>query len=247
MSVSAVAAYRLNFILMTVQGMLNTLFSIASVSFVYSQVREIAGWNRSEMLVLVCTAEIISGMYYALIRPNIAIFAGSIRTGTFDTMLLQPCNIIYRIFVGRIDLSSLTSLLVPAFVLQQQLPAFASDAVSAILSVILVVLGLVVLSFLMLAVFSLTFYFENATQLEVLYYMFVSIASKPGDVFRRWMRIPLFYLLPVLLIANPAATVLIGKSSPEDISASLLISCGFIGAVVLIFRRAIRRYQSAGS
>lgn len=249
MSLSAVAMYRLNFILMVVQSILNAAITIACVEFIYGSVNEIAGWSKTEMMTLVCTAQIIDILYFSFIRPNLLDFSESIRYGSFDSVLLKPINIFFRIFVGRIDISSLLAIGVPIFVLLRQLSHIQEGlSLITVLGFIgLLFLGTLVISFIMLAILSLSLVFTNVSQLEVLYYMLMSTAEKPKEIFGRYLGVSLLFILPLIPIANPAASVLLRKATMDFYMKSCAGACVFIILTILCVSRAIRRYESASS
>ena len=78
MSLMAASIFRANFILMLFQSILNSLMSVFCVEFIYGSVETIAGWNRDEMIILICTSLVVNQLYRGLVHPNQMRFLGRV-------------------------------------------------------------------------------------------------------------------------------------------------------------------------
>ena len=113
----SVAIYRSNFLLMLFQSILNTFLIVLSVDFIYGSVESIAGWSKPEMIVLICTAQIINQLYCAFIGPNHGQLASSIVNGNLDKSIIRPLSMIFQVNTGRMNVSAFLSLAAPIMIL----------------------------------------------------------------------------------------------------------------------------------
>ena len=148
LSLMAASIFRANFILMLIQSIINTLLHVACMDFIYGSVEEIGGWNREEMLVLICTSMVINQLFRAFVNGNQMRFVEGVADGSFDHMLLRPIGILFQMNTGKVDFSSLMSALCPAIILTVNL-GWLDRAISFwsfILYLFLCIMGLAILS-----------------------------------------------------------------------------------------------------
>lgn len=80
-----------------------------------------------------------------------------------------------------------------------------------------------------------------------LYYQFFSIATKPDTLYPLMMRYTLLTIMPFAFIGSvPARAVLHGLSLTEYVWVGGSLA-GLLGLDYLLWRRGLRRYQSASS
>lgn len=100
MSLMSASIFRANFILMLIQSIINSLLSVVCVEFIYGSVDSIVGWNKDEMIVLICTSLVVNQLYRGLINPNQMRFLTSVSNGSFDKILLRPISTCFQINTG---------------------------------------------------------------------------------------------------------------------------------------------------
>ena len=113
LSVMSTAIYRANFLLMILGSFLHITLSLLCIEIIYGNVDSIAGWDRREMLILVCTAMIVNQLYRVIMHFNQNRFLYGIGSGGFDRMLLRPISLIFQANTGSVNVFSLISALVP--------------------------------------------------------------------------------------------------------------------------------------
>ena len=83
------SAYRINFILLLIQSIINTILSVVSIGFIYGNINQIAGWNVNEMIILVCTSLVVNQLYRGLILQGQNSFLMSVVNGIIVQMFLM--------------------------------------------------------------------------------------------------------------------------------------------------------------
>lgn len=250
MSLMSAAIFRINFILMLIQSIINSLMSVLCVEFIYGSVETIAGWNKNEMIILICTSLVVNQLYRGLVNPNQLKFVSGVSNGDFDKMLLKPVNIFFQINTGVIDISSLLSAGAPILIIFFQIRIIKTqiDLFSILLYVIFVINSLIILASFMLLLYSLSFLFIKIDGLNNIYYMLMSISEKPKEIFTNSsVERSFIFIIPAIPIANVPAGILLNKGNMNSILFSLCAAAIFLFGSMIVIEMGIKKYGSASS
>jgi len=249
LSVMSAAIYRVNFWLMVIQSIINSLMGILVIRFIYGSVESIAGWNMHEMIILICTSQIVNQLYRGIIHWNQNRFIASVGNGSFDRMLLRPINIMFQANTGSVDFTCPISALCPLIIIIIQLSALGVSVtgLNIVLYILFVINGVIVLSAFMMLLYSLVFMFIKVDGFNNLYYLMMDIADRPREMFSREFMYGFIFLIPAIPLANAPAAALLGKA---DLTMMLIYICvGVIFPLAASFaiHKGLRRYTSASS
>lgn len=250
LSVMSASIFRANFILMLVQSIINSLMGVLCVNFIYGNIDAIAGWSKHEMIILVCTSLLVNQLFRGLVNPNQMKFVENVASGAFDKMLLKPINIIFQINTGKLDISSLISLLAPLVIICMEINILGEKiGIHQILMyVLLVINGLILLSSFMLLLYSLVFSFIKVDGLNNIYYMMMSISEKPKEIFEnKIVRGGFVYIVPAIPLANAPASILLGKGTYINAFANVFAGVIFVVLSIVAIKKGMRKYSSASS
>ena len=249
LSVMSAAAFRANFWLMLIQSFVNSAMGILCVAFIYGSVDSIAGWRRGEMIILICTSQIVNQIFRNVIHWNQNRFIGGVGDGRFDRMLLRPINIIFQINTGGVNISGIASISGPLAVLiiQSALLGNNISAAQIALYVVFVFNGVLILSSFMLLLYSSAFMFVKVDGLNNIYYLMMDIADKPREMFSREFMYGFIFLIPAIPLANAPASILIGKGEALLMIVYLCAGALFAAAACASIYIGLKRYTSASS
>ena len=249
LSIMSAAAFRANFWLMLIQSIINSMMSILCVGFIYGSVESIAGWNKQEMIILVCTSLIVNQLFRGFIHFNQNRFIGSIGTGGFDKLLLKPVNLMFQVNTGSVDISCIISMFAPIIVLIIQIGASGVEITiwQLALYLLFILNGVVVLASFMLLLYTSAFLFVKVDGLGNIYYLVMDIADKPKEMFGREFMYGFMFIIPAIPLANAPALILLGKASFVESIVYLGIGLLFLVASWIALKSGLRRYTSASS
>ncbi len=244
------SAYRINFILLIIQSIINTILSVVSIGFIYGNINQIAGWNVNEMIILVCTSLVVNQLYRGLILQGQNSFLMSVVSGDFDKMLLKPISITYQINIGKFDLVSLCSSIAPIFVVIYEVMdmKMTLSLYNVFFYIITIIFGVVIISSFMLIVYSLAFKYIKADSLMDIYYIIMSMSEKPKEILgKRYLRLIFCYIIPVIPIANISAGILLNKLNIYWSIVSAFIGIVLMQCAILLVNKQLIKYSSASS
>ncbi len=249
MSVMSAAMYRLNFCLMFLQSLINSLMAWLCVGFIYGSVESISGWSKGEMLILICTSQIVNQIFRGGVHFNQNRFLNSVSSGGFDRLLLRPMNLTFQINTGYVDISCIISILGPLAVIITQLGFVGTriDFMGIILYLLFIANGVLVLSSFMLILYSLAFLYIKVDGLNNIYYLTMEIANKPKEMFGREFSFGFLFLIPAIPLANAPASVLLGRSSAPQLLTYLCVGVLFWVMSFVTIKFGLKRYSSASS
>jgi viologen exporter family transport system permease protein len=108
--------------------------------------------------------------------------------------------------------------------------------------------GLLVHYSLMFLLSSVSFWTVKAQGIVWGYYNLFNLARLPDVAFRGLFRVFFTFVLPMLLVANVPAKLIVNKlSSPSDMLLLFLISLGCLALSEIGWRFSVKRYTSASS
>lgn len=249
LSIMSAAVFRANFWLMLIQSIINSMMSILCIEFIYGSVASIAGWNKQEMIILICTSLIVNQLFRGLIHFNQNRFVGSIGSGGFDKLLLRPVNLLFQVNTGGVDISCLISALAPAVVLVTQFAVLGIGITVGqfALYILFILNGAVVLASFMLLLYTSAFVFVKVDGLNNIYYFMMDIANKPREMFSSEFAYGFLFIIPAIPLANAPAAILLGKARFAESIIYLVIGVLFLLASWIALKAGLRRYTSASS
>lgn len=248
-------AFRGNFLLRTVAALGWLALLIVFFSVLYGQTDDIAGWSKHQILFLIGTHFLVTMLFNALFFENCMQLSEQVRTGGLDFILLKPVDAQFLLSVRKIDFGSLAQLPAGVVIIAYSLNmlGFHLTASAAALYLVLLVCGVLILYSIMFMLATTSFWLVRNDNMFDLWWYVNSFSRYPAEMYKDFLggmfRTLMTYVLPVLIVANvPAASVVRAAYQPSHLIFVMLASTGFFLALSrLLFRFALRNYQSASS
>jgi ABC-2 type transport system permease protein len=242
--------FKTNFILWIFVELLWFALQLTFIAVIYSHTDHIADWTKWQVILLMGTSNLIQQFFSALVFSNLTQLSELVRTGKLDFMLLLPINTRFLISLRQVDLGGYVNAAVALGVVaysghQLHLSPTAAEAAGFAL---LVVASMVIHYSLMLSLASASFWTVRSQGIIWGYYNLFNIARLPDAAFRGAFKAFFTYALPMLLVANVPAKLLIQKlGAPGDMLRLLAMSVVLFFLSEVIWRYSIRHYTSASS
>lgn len=219
------------------------------ISVIYGHTSSIAGWSKYEMMLLVGTSMLIQRFLMGFFWSSIFEIGRNVRTGNFDFFLAQPGNVMFMATTRKLDPDGLLNSIVAAGVVAYSAgqlglhPGFVDLAMYAFL----VLCGLVIHYSILVLSISAVFWLTSAQGVEGGYFTLTEFSRLPREAFKGVSNILFVWLLPVVVVSNaPARVLLRGFEWQWALWLAGLAAFWFVLAV-FTFHRGLRRYASASS
>jgi ABC-2 type transport system permease protein len=246
-------AFRGNFLVKVSVEVIWLGIILAFYRTVFARTNAIAGWDESQYLFFVGCYFALNGLIETLFLENCNEFAEMIRSGDLDFLLLKPIDEQFLITCRKVDWATVPNVAMGAglmlFALLQMHWHFDPYRIAGFL--VLFLCGLLLAYSFMLVLTSISVWMVRNQSLMEMWWLFSSLARYPSEIFKQGWAEPLgrlfTYIIPILLVVNVPARVMVKVLDPGMIGFTLLATVAGFWASRLFFQRALRSYRSASS
>lgn len=241
-------AFRMNFVFELAVSVLGIGAALAALALVFEQTSSLGGWSRGEAIVLLGTYQIVSGVLWTFIEPNVAWFQNQVTAGRLDDILLQPAPSIFLASLGSCSPLALSQVITGGVVLavgQRDLGTFP-NGVAVLAWLLLVMVGIALTWASRVFVASVAFWAPGLSQ-DVLYSALWQFGRYPVSIYRQPIRFALTWIVPLALVATLPARMLTDGPEAVPLVAGPIAAFGAVILVSRVWRAGLRRYTSATS
>jgi ABC-2 type transport system permease protein len=173
----------------------------------------------------------------------------NIKSGAFDFFLAQPGNILFMASTRKLDLDGLCNSLVAMGVV-----AYAAhrldlhpSAFDVLLYAVMILCGLIIHYSMLVITISLAFWITSAQGIEGSYFTLAEFSRLPREAFKGIASVLFVWLLPVVVVSNAPAQILLHGFQPAWVLALVAATLAWFATAIFVFHRGLRRYASASS
>ena len=242
--------FKTNFILWIFVELLWFALQLCFITVIYSHTDHIGDWSKWQVVLLMGASHFIQQLFQAFFLTNCVEISEYIRTGKLDFMLLLPVNTRFLVSFRKVDLGAFvnagSAVAVMAYAGHQLAltPTFAQIAGFLLLSG----MGLLIHYAMMFMMASISFWTVRAQGIVWGYYNLFNLARLPDVAFTGAFKAFFTFVVPMLLVANVPAKLLINKlSSPLEMLLLVGMTFACLGVSEFVWRFSLRRYTSASS
>jgi ABC-2 type transport system permease protein len=247
-------AFRGNFALKVLVELLWLGILLVFYSTLFDKTESIAGWDKDQYLVFLGCYYTLEGLIETLFLANCSNFADLIREGNLDQYLLKPIDEQFLVSCRNFDWSTAPKLFLGVAVIGYGLQGMGWPIhVGHVLAfLILFVCGTVLAYSFLLMLTSTGVWMVRNTSLMEMWWLLTTVMRYPREIYRGgWasaVGVFFWYLVPVLLVINVPASVIITRVfDPGSVAFMLLATGGMFWLSRWFFLRALRSYRSASS
>jgi ABC-2 type transport system permease protein len=244
-------SFKANFILWMLVEVLWFLGQIVFFSIIFGSINQIGDWSKWEVVLLVGTHQIIAQLFQAFFFVNVANIPELVRTGKLDSMLVLPIDSQFAVSSKQFSLDSVINAALGAVVVVISLArlGFMPQPIHIALYLVALAFGIVIHYSIMLMLAAISFWIVRAQGLVYGYFNFLNIARYPDVIYPQLFRFIFSWLVPVVIVANIPARVLIKPLGNPGLLMLHLIAAASIALFGsrLFWHFALRHYSSASS
>lgn len=245
--------YRASFVLDTIGHFLVTFLDFVAILIIFANVPRLAEWSQAEVALLYG----ISALAFAitdLVVGQLDWLSTWIRDGTFDQILLRPRGTLFQVIASDFQLRRLGKAFQGLIVLAYAVSALHIDWTPLRVLMLIATIPVSAVIFISIWIFMICVVFwtvEGREAANAFTYGGQFSSQFPMNIYDRWLRRFLGYLVPIAFISYFPALYILDKPDPLGLPVVLQFSAPLVAiaaAVVasLMWRVAVRHYQSAG-
>jgi ABC-2 type transport system permease protein len=245
------AAYKQNFVIMAIAVVIYMSLSIIFMKVVFSYIKNIAGWNYYEVLIIIGTVMIIEGVLWVF-TALVGALGRQIRKGLLDGTIIKPLDTQFLISIWECDHEDIPRIIIGGALVLYGLSNL-HIGIHAILPnlffYLILLFNATIIYYSLVLILKTTFFwtivdFSVHNVIEA-----VSEVSKyPSDIFTSiYLRSVFTVLLPLAFVATVPAKVLARGFDWKLVLGSFLITAIFFTLARKFWLYALNHYQSASS
>ncbi len=244
-------AYRANFAISLLHGLLGLVTGVLGVAVVFGQVDRLQGWDFDSTLAILGVYLTVGAARQLFISPSLDALAGmggEVWDGRFDFTLLQPVDVQFLVSLRHWRPLALFDLALGLGTLGVAVARLGQTLTPPQVISFIVALGagLAILYAVLLAFAALVFWSPGFLFTWVFDGLF-QMARYPLGFYPGWLRLVLTWIVPVGIITTVPAQALTGTLDAGMLVGSVLFAAALFVAASAFFRRAVQRYASASS
>lgn len=251
--VRAQLQYRTSFALELLGMFLVSFLDFAAILIIFSNVPQLGGWSVSEVALLYATSS-LSFAFTDLAIGHLDRFPRLIRDGSFDLLLIRPRGTLFQVVTEDFQLRRLGKALQALLVLGYALGTLRIDWTPERVAMLVVMIpaGALIFASVWVAAICIVFWtIEGGEAANVFTYGGQYLSQFPITIYDRWLRRFLAYVVPMAFVAYFPALFILDKADPLGLPpwvpfASPLVAIAAAAVARLVWRQAVRHYQSAG-
>lgn len=241
-------AFRTHLLFESLATFLGVGAGLAALGIVYTQAETLGGWSAAEAIVLLGTYQVVSGLLWTFIEPNLLWFRGQVVNGRLDDILLQPVPGIYLASLGSCSPLGLLHVVAGVGILAVGMASLdAPPTVADAFSWLLQLGAAVVVTWASRVLLASLAFWAPSLQPDVLYSAVWQFGRYPVSMYRQPLRFGLTWVIPVSLMGTLPAQALTRGADPIHLVAGLIAAAGAIGLANAVWQAGLRRYTSATS
>ena len=254
-SLRAQFAYPGTLALMSAGQFLVTVIEFAGVWALFKRFGTIAGWRLGDVALFYGFVSIVFSIGDAVTRGFDIFGSTFVKTGGFDRLLLRPRTTVLQLLGYELRLTRIGRLAqgILVFAIGARLTGFAASPQAAAILIWAAAGGVALFSGLF--VFQATWSFWTVESLEamnVLTYGGEAAAEYPLNVYARWFRDLLTFVVPIGCVTYLPMLAAMGRADPlgSPAWAGLVTPAAgfaFLGVSLFAWRFGLRHYASSGS
>lgn len=229
-----------------------SLFILQLVVFsaIYSNVNEIGGWGKGEMIIFIGTFSLINALSMVTVFFGINDLQSKIRYGDLDLYLTKPISPLFRISFEQINPGS-----IPLVILSLVIIGYGVKQGNFVLhwgNVLRYLYGVLIMTILWyemeVLIRTLSFYVGSTTNITRLEEAGLEVCMKiPGVAFRGVFKVIFYCIIPYGIMATFPTQSLVGQDSAQMLLFGTGITVLFGGITRILWKHGCRHYNSVSS
>lgn len=249
-SIKARLAYRLDALVGIFGFLIDNAITFSTLYLTISVIPSLNGWTINMMGLLYGFYLIPKSLDHILSDQIWQLANGGITRGILDKYLIKPLNPLFQLVAEMIQLEGLGEFVLGIVFLSIFGPKLVITwTFGSVVALVLCIIFAMVFFFAIKLIFgSLSFWTKRSIEVMTLIYEFSNFAKYPIDIFNRFIRILLTYILPFsVVIFLPIKALLFNENLWLVTLYVGLASSAMVIISLFVWNKGLARYESAGS
>lgn len=242
------ALYRGNFATMVIVDVVWMAIELSLFAVIYANVDTLAGWTREQVYFFLGLFFATDAVFTTFFQRNFWQFNALVNKGELDILLTKPANPIFLTLTRYFNLTAWLNVVLGIGIMARYADraGFEGGWLWALVPMWMLI-GLCAQGLLRFAFCIWVFWTERSWAITSLYFQFFALATKPDALYPLAVRYVILTVLPFGFIASVPARALLQGLHPREYVMIFAVLAGFLVFNTVMWRKGLRRYQSASS
>lgn len=241
--------YRANFFLQLFQSLVALGTGLAVLALVFSHTQELAGWSRSQLLVVMGVHVLIGGIVRASVQPNMLRLIQDVREGKLDYLLVKPRDSQLLVSIRELSVWEGVDCLVGLVVIGAAVAQLENGVgvVRALEFVAAILLGVVTIYCFWLLLSVGAFW---VVRLEFIVELFEGVYQAgrwPVGIYPVGLRVLLTFLVPLAFAVTVPAQAIAGLASGRTLLGAVAFAAALAAVTRWAWKQGLRHYSGASA
>ncbi|HET9518069.1 MAG TPA: ABC-2 family transporter protein [Actinoplanes sp.] len=245
----AAVQYEADFWIMIVAAVLSQGVGLAFLGALFSRVPDLNGWLFWQVALMYALVTITEGVGSLLFEGTWRL-AGAVNSGELDYVITRPYPIALAVMSSAVGWNGLGNLVLGGAVVAVALPKADLNwsPYLVVMAVVLLISAVIIKLAINLATNAMAFWLQGPNPVFAFaVHQVGELARYPLGIFPAAMRVVLTVALPLAFTSYYPVSYLSGGADRALGLATPLVAVCCVGVALVVFRRGLRRYESAGS
>lgn len=240
--------YRSNILAMTLADLIWIFIEIAFFEVIYSNITAINSWTKEQTFFFLGVFVSADALFMTFFQRNFWQFPALVNQGELDIFLTKPINAVFLATTRYVNFTQLFSLVVGVYLIHKYgPPAGFMGGWHWLLIPLWIIVGTLAQFLIRFTFVMCSFWIERGIAVSRLYYQFYSLANKPDLIYPKLFRYLIKTILPFAFIGSVPSQALLGMAKAVDYGLMVLSLGAYCVICVFMWKRGLKRYQSASS
>jgi len=242
------------FIATSIGAFAATITDFVAIWALFARFRQVEGWRFEEVALLYGVISVAFALADALTRGFDVFGEQFVKTGDFDRLLVRPRSTILQLLGYELRATRIGRLAqgVLAWSIGMHLLGLESTWIMWATLLFSVLGGIALFSGILVLQATLAFWTVESLEIaNTLTYGGVEAAQYPLDIYGRWFRAFITFVVPLGCVSYYPVAAILGHVGSGGLGGWLrmtpVFGFAFLGASIFIWRYGVRRYTSTGS
>ena len=254
-SMRAQMQYPANVLMVSIAQLAGTVIEIVGIWALFQRFHHIGGWTFGHVAVFYGVINVTFALADSFTRGFDVFGPEFVKTGDFDRVLLRPQSAAFQLFSYELRLSRIGRLIqgVVVFIIGAQLIDFNITPQAVGLLLAAMAGGMALFGGILILQATLSFWtIESLEVANILSYGGVQAGQYPMNVYAKWFRNVLTFIVPIACVSYLPVVAALGRSDPLGapdwvLPLAPLMGFVFLGVSLWVWGFGVRRYTSTGS
>ena len=245
MNIVAISKYGISYFLSIFYELMNGFMNIIYFYVMFGTIDDIAGWERTDVFLLVIVAYFIDVTCVMLFIGTSSI-PDYISTGLLDTLLTKPVNHQFLLSFRRPNSVQIINVVIATICMGVEIQKKSSEIVTITFFIISLIISIILMYLVMSSIIFLSFWFVRIGSTWEIVEKLNSASSKPRSIYPPAFRIILTLIIPSMVIVNYPVEVLSLRNYELMLFRTIPITLIMFVINQIIFKAGIKHYEGAG-